>query len=210
MPRGISRASTCTWAVPLSVAAAVAEGSPSAASALPSTPSSSNRARLRASPRTSRAQPRKSCAQTSEAVMQSKLVVAQHRAGLIEGGVVVESTVSDRVEWCQRAEGVADRAAELEMIVEGVLTIEVRVGKGRDIAVRVVDGELQTLVSRGRLVDALHDAAVVDDCAERQRAACPVERDRAAGAWCADRTAHCRRSGSARVVERRVTFYRVD
>src|SRR3984893_692202 len=201
IPRGASRASTSTRAVPATAAGAEegagpgtwVAGAPPAASRPAASTSSS------ASPTNGRAL--WALATRSVAVAQPEFVEAADRAGLIERGVVVEAAIGDRVEGSDAVGHVDNVAGELHAITELVLAIDIGVSEGGNVAMGIVHRQVQALIPRTGLIDPLHDATMVDYGAQRQGAAGPVGRERAAHSRRADRPADRGRSGGTGVVK---------
>src|SRR5579863_1945106 len=174
MPRGASRASTATVAVPAGSAARRSSvHTPVAAkvthrSHAPDTRALSNRA--------CRSERHRAC---SVAVVEQDLHVAPDGTGLIKGGVVVLSTVGCGIKRRQAVGDIGDCRGNAEMLVPLVLTVDRRIAKAGNIAVRIRGAQLYASGSE-RLIDAAHRAAIVVVDARTDRAACPVERRRPA------------------------------
>src|ERR1700719_690489 len=158
IPRGASRASTSTRAVPERAAGAeegarpgswVAGALPAAASRPAASTSSS------ASPGNGRAL--WALATRSVAVAQPKFVQAADRAGLIERGVVVEAAIGDRVERSDAVGRVDNGAGELHAITELVLAIDICIRERGDVAMGIGYRQLKALVAGHGLIDPLHD-----------------------------------------------------
>jgi hypothetical protein len=129
IPRGASRASTSTRAVPETATGAEAgagpgtslAGAPLAAASRPAASASSS-----ASPTNGRAL---WTLARSVAVAQREFVEAANRTGLIERGVVVEAAIGDRVEGSDAVGHVDNGAGELHAVTELVLAIDIGVSE---------------------------------------------------------------------------------
>src|ERR1700687_2784112 len=181
IPRGASRASTSTCAVPETAAGADEAAGPGtwvaaallAAASRPAASTSSS-----ASPTHGRAL--WALATRSVAVAQPEFVEAADRAGLVERGVVVEAAIGDRVEGSAAVGHVDNVAGELHAVTELVLAIDIGVSEGGNVAMGIVHRQVQALIAGNGLIDPLHDATIVDCGAQRQGAAGPVDGERAA------------------------------
>src|SRR6185312_4700775 len=107
---------------------------------------------------------------------------------LIQRGIVVGSAVGCGVEGGQAVGDVIDGGGQLQMRRYLVLSVHIEVGERRDVAVRVRIGQLNAGRAVGG-IDAVHVAAIVESGADDHGLVRPLEREGAAGARRAGRTA---------------------